>query len=120
MKYSFAIAGALAAVLAVAACNQTEQASEETGVGSNEVSNTVQDATSAAVGTVSATTVGANTTGGYVTGAANSDMYELAAAKMAAEKSQNADVKKFAAMLTTDHTKSSTELKGMSGQFGWR
>ena len=41
-----------------------------------------------------------------------SDMTEIEAAKIAEQKG-NADEKKFAAMMVTDHTKTSTELKSM-------
>ena len=46
------------------------------------------------------------TTQDFVTEAANSDMLEIAAAKVAEEKG-NADEKKFAEQMTTDHTKTS-------------
>ena len=52
------------------------------------------------------------TTQDFVTEAANSDMLELAAAKAAQEKG-NPDEKKFAEEMITDHTKTSTELKGL-------
>lgn len=52
------------------------------------------------------------TTQDFVTEVANSDILELAAAKIAAEKG-NADEKKFAAQMTTDHTKTSKDLKGL-------
>ena len=52
------------------------------------------------------------TTQDFVTEAANSDMMEIAAAKLAQEKG-NADEKKFAAQMTTDHTKTTADIKGM-------
>jgi putative membrane protein len=52
------------------------------------------------------------TTQDFVTEAGNSDMLELAAAKIAEEKG-NADEKKFAEQMTTDHTKTSKDLKAM-------
>jgi len=52
------------------------------------------------------------TTQDFVTEAANSDMLELAAAKIAHDKG-NADEKKFAEQMTTDHTKTSKDLKAM-------
>ncbi|HET7889092.1 MAG TPA: DUF4142 domain-containing protein [Bradyrhizobium sp.] len=52
------------------------------------------------------------TTQDFVTEAANSDMLELAAAKLAQDKG-NADEKKFAEQMTTDHTKTSKDLKSM-------
>jgi putative membrane protein len=48
----------------------------------------------------------------FVKEAAMSDMLEIEAAKIAQQKG-NADEKKFAEQMITDHTKTSTELKGM-------
>ena len=52
------------------------------------------------------------TTQDFVTEAANSDALEIAAAKVAQQKG-DADEKKFAEQMITDHTKTSEELKGM-------
>jgi putative membrane protein len=48
----------------------------------------------------------------FVTEAANSDMLEIAAAKVAEQKG-DPDEKKFATQMVADHTKTSDELKGM-------
>jgi putative membrane protein len=50
----------------------------------------------------------------FVKEAAMSDMLEIEAAKIAQQKG-NADEKKFAEQMITDHTKTSSELKGMVG-----
>jgi putative membrane protein len=52
------------------------------------------------------------TTQDFVTEAANSDLMEIAAAKIAQDKG-NADEKKFAAQMTTDHTKTTDDIKAM-------
>lgn len=52
------------------------------------------------------------TTQDFVTEAANSDMLELAAARVAEQKG-SADEKKFAEQMTTDHTRTSEDLKRM-------
>jgi putative membrane protein len=52
------------------------------------------------------------TTQDFVTEAANSDMLEIATAKLAQEKG-NAEEKKFAAQMITDHTKTTNDIKGM-------
>jgi putative membrane protein len=52
------------------------------------------------------------TTQDFVTEAANSDMLEIASSKLAQQKG-NADEKKFAEQMITDHTKTTTEIKGM-------
>jgi putative membrane protein len=54
----------------------------------------------------------APTTADFVKEAAISDMTEIAAAKIALQKG-NADEKKFAEQMVTDHTKTSTELKAL-------
>jgi putative membrane protein len=48
----------------------------------------------------------------FIKEAAMSDMLEIDAAKIAQDKG-NADEKKFAEQMITDHTKTSTELKGL-------
>src|SRR5215469_17476925 len=52
------------------------------------------------------------TTQDFVNEAATSDMLEVAAAKVAEEKG-NAEEKKFAQQMVTDHSESSADIKGM-------
>ncbi|QPQ54123.1 DUF4142 domain-containing protein [Allosphingosinicella flava] len=52
----------------------------------------------------------------YAAMAAASDMFEIESSRLAQEKAQNADVKSFAAMLVTDHQKSTADLKTAAGQ----
>lgn len=98
---------ALAAALAVSACQKSGVAAD------NAASN--PDANAAA--TVSATpppatpAADAATAQGFVTGAATSDMYEIAAAKVAQQKSKTPAVKAFAAKMIHDHGASTAELK---------
>jgi putative membrane protein len=47
----------------------------------------------------------------FVTKLAASDMFEVEAARLAEKRSANPEVKKFAALMIKDHTKSSKELK---------
>jgi putative membrane protein len=54
----------------------------------------------------------APTTADFIKEAAMSDMREIEAAKIAQQKG-DAEEKKFAAQMITDHTKTSSELKGM-------
>ncbi|MEI9804623.1 MAG: DUF4142 domain-containing protein [Pseudolabrys sp.] len=54
----------------------------------------------------------APTTADFVKEAATSDMTEIAASKIGQERG-NAEEKAFAAQMITDHTKTSTELKGL-------
>ena len=55
------------------------------------------------------------TTDMYVTQAAVADLFELESSKLALEKSQNAEVKRFAQMMVDDHTKSTESLKIAAG-----
>jgi putative membrane protein len=72
-------------------------------------------ASSASDAAASATTTAANApamaASDFVTGAAASDMYEVQAAKIALQRSHNADVKMFAHMMIKDHTASTKALK---------
>ena len=54
----------------------------------------------------------APTTVDFVKEVATSDMFEIAASKLAQDKG-NAPEKTFASQMIADHTKTSTELKGM-------
>ena len=109
MKRAFLLTAAAAAALSLAACNKpvdktaTQTATDATGA--------VQDAVGAAVGQTSAATLGSHDTGAFVSNASQSDMYEVAAAKMAATRSKNADVKSFAKMMVAEHTAMMNEMK---------
>jgi len=48
--------------------------------------------------------------------AAQGGMAEVEASKAATTKSQNAEIKKFAAMMVADHTKAGTELKALAAK----
>jgi putative membrane protein len=54
----------------------------------------------------------APTTADFVKEAATSDMLEIAAAKVAEQKG-NAEEKKFAAQMVTDHSKTTSDIKGL-------
>src|SRR6201994_124941 len=92
MKHGIATFAVAAALLSTAAYAQS--AAEKTGVNS---------------------TLGiAPKTEDFIKEAAMSDMLEIDAAKIAQQKG-NADEKKFAETMITDHTKTSSELKGLVG-----
>lgn len=100
------LAGA-ACVALLAACNQER---------SPEPVDKAQDMAAAPVGQMSAATLGANTVQGYVPNAAEGDMYEIMAADIALERSQNAQVKELAQMIKTDHTAASNAMKALLPQ----
>lgn len=100
------LAGAACLAL-LAACNQER---------TPEAIDKAQDAMSAPVGQTSAATMGANTQAAYVPSAAMGDMYEIAAADIALERSQNGQVRELATMLKTDHAAASNALKALLPQ----
>lgn len=97
------LAGVACAAL-LTACNQQ---------GGSEAVDKAQDAAAGPVGQMSASTMGSNLVSAYVPNAAMSDMYEIQAADIALERSQNAQVKELAQMIKTDHTAASNEFKGI-------
>ncbi len=123
MKHAFFLTAASVAALSLAACHKpaTTTASDAASSASNAAGNTAdaagaainkaQDATGAAVGATSAATLGSHDTGAFASNASQSDMYEIEAAKIAQQRSKNPEIKAFAKMMVTDHTKSSATLK---------
>lgn len=100
------LAGAACLAL-LSACNSEQ---------SPAVVDKAQDAASAPVGQTSAATMGGNMQSAYIPNAAMADMYEIQAADIALERSQNAKVKELAGMIKTDHTTASDEMKAMLPQ----
>jgi putative membrane protein len=90
MKRSIVVTAAAVAIISTSAAAQS--VGEKTGV-------------NAALGV-------APSTADFVKDAAISDMLEIEAGKIAEQKG-NADEKKFASQMITDHTKTSSELKGL-------
>jgi putative membrane protein len=114
MKHMF-ISAASAAVLLTAGAfaapaDKPGHTSPAPGANS-ETMSAAEDTTAGIVGTVSAEMTG--TTKGFVTAAATSDMYEVAAGKIALQRSQSAAVKNFAQQMVDAHTKTTETLKGI-------
>lgn len=104
---------AVLALLALSACNKPNAAADSANKAAASGAPAVagaEDATAGAVGAVAAT-AGALTTSGFVTGAATSDMYEVAAGKIAKQKSVSPAVKAFAAKMIHDHTATTLAVK---------
>ena len=97
----------VACVALLSACNQER---------SPEPVDKAQDMASGPVGQTSAATMGSNMVSAYVPNAAMGDMYEIQAADIALQRSQNAQVKELATMLKTDHTAASNAMKAMLPQ----
>ena len=77
----------------------------------SETMSSVEDTTSGLIGAVSAEMT--STTKGFVTAAAVSDMYEVAAAKIALQRSLSPSVKDFAQEMVEAHTATTEKLKGI-------
>jgi len=77
----------------------------------SETMSAMEDGTASVVGQVSAEMT--STTKGFVTAAATSDMYEVAAGKIAVERARSADVKAFARKMIEAHTATTAKLKGI-------
>jgi putative membrane protein len=105
MSRPLLIAGAALAALSLAACNKPK---ETEGAATPAEQAATPDANPAATIPTPSNEAAAPD---FVAKAAASDMFEIQAAKLAQTRSNNADVKKFAAMMITDHTKSTAALK---------
>lgn len=98
----------LTAALLAAACNspdgqQTEQAGADDGMATNTgVTPPATDDTAMMENLTAAD---------YVTRAAMSDMYEIEAGQMAADKGESPETRRFGQMMVNDHTKSSQDMK---------
>ena len=101
------ILAGVACVALLAACSQEQ---------SPEAVDKAQDMASAPVGQTSAATMGSNMVSAYVPNAAMGDMYEIQAADIALQRSQNAQIKELATMIKTDHTAASNAMKAMLPQ----
>ncbi len=77
----------------------------------NDTMSAVKDATGHAVGVISAEMT--SKVKDFVPAAAVSDMYEVEAAKIAEQRSQNADVKAFARKMIQAHTQTTRALKAI-------
>ena len=120
---------ALAALaLAAAACSkpaETTAANTESGSAApmnaadgatakaSDAVSVAQDAASAVVGPISAATAGSLSAAAFVDNAAQSDMYETEASKLALANSKSAAIKKFASMMIAAHAKTTKELTAL-------
>lgn len=77
----------------------------------SESMSAVKDSTAGLVGQVSAEMT--STTKGFVTAAAISDMYEVTAGKIAAQRAQSPDVREFAEKMVKAHTETTDKLKSI-------
>jgi putative membrane protein len=100
------IVGAAVAALSLAACGQ--KSDETKGAATPAEQAATPDANPSATVPTPSDETKADV---FAMKAADSDMFEIAAAKLAATRSTNPSVKKFAAMMEKAHTATSSELK---------
>jgi putative membrane protein len=106
MTRKLLIISAAFAALSIAACNQKPD--ETKGAATPAEQAATPDANPAATVPTPSDETKADV---FVAKAAATDMYEIEAAKVAAKRSTNAEVKKFAAMMEKAHTKTTEDLK---------
>lgn len=84
----------------------------------NSAMNTMGNAANTVSNTVSNMTGGtsADSPNAFLTEAAQGGMAEVELGKLASQKAQNAEVKKFGQMMVTDHTAANNELKTLAGK----
>ena len=106
-KLSYVIMLAIAAY-ALQGCNSAPKDAKQDADSLNKTKDTTTNVV--ATGGIAVTSDDAK----FATTAANGGMAEVALGKMAQEKSTNADIKKFAEMMVTDHGKANDELMGIA------
>lgn len=109
-EFALLAAVLLAAAPALAQTQQQRALSTDSQTGSPPPTNPAAPA----AGLGSAVNRGdALTATGFVRAAAVSDLYEMEASRLAGQRSQNAEVKRFAERMLRDHGKTTDELKAM-------
>jgi putative membrane protein len=103
--------------LALAACGgeAARNTASDAGNLATATESKMEDTAGAAVGMGGAMAAN-NTAADYVTNAALGDMYEIESSKLALEKAQSPEVKKFAQQMVTDHTATTKKLKDTVAQ----
>ena len=114
------IAGAALSALVVAACSKPASSGADTAANTTPpaASDTAPAAAAAGAPTAANPAAAPLTAADFVTKAASSDMFEITESKMAEKKATSPDVKKFAAMMIRDHTKSTADLKAAIAKSG--
>jgi putative membrane protein len=102
------------AIFSAASCTNPRESSSNTGPDRTSLATPVSNSTAVPAGSNMSNANYAKTADqedDFWTTAADGGMAEVEMAKLAVQKSQNAEVKKFAQMMIADHTKANNELK---------
>jgi putative membrane protein len=110
MKFRFLMLSSVFASTVALAAPADQPGHQSPAPGTNsEAMSAMKDTTAGAVGTISAEMT--HSTKGFATAAAISDMYEVAAGKIALQRSSSADIKDFAQKMVDAHTATTAKLK---------
>ena len=94
----------------------TNRAGSTVGNAANGIANTVGNAANSVSNAASSATAASDPD--FMKEAAMGGMAEVELGKMASTKATNAEVKKFAQMMVTDHSKANDELKALASKKG--
>jgi putative membrane protein len=109
----------LTAILFAASCTNTRDSSSNTGPDRTSLATPYSNSTPIAAGSNTSNANYANSADeddNFWTTAADGGMAEVEMAKLAVQKAQNPEVKKFAQMMIADHTKANNELKAIAAK----
>lgn len=114
------MAAALTALsILMSSCNNSRDSSSNTGVEKSSLPSRVTNASAVPNGSNISNANYANTLTqeeSFWTIAADGGMAEIEMGKIAGQKAQNSEVKKFARMMVADHTRANTELKSIAAK----
>ncbi|MFC3713806.1 DUF4142 domain-containing protein [Sphingoaurantiacus capsulatus] len=103
----------MTAMLALAACGEGDRTPEQRAEAPAPTAAEMGTAPMAAAPIAAATTAG-----GYASALALGDLFEIESSKLALEKSNSPEVKKFAQMMVDAHTKSGADLRASYSSAG--
>ena len=105
--------------LAMIGCGNPRESSSNTGVEKSSLPTPAANASAVPASNISNANAANNTMTqeeSFWTIAADGGMAEVEMSKLASQKAQNAEVKKFAQMMVADHTKANIELKSIAAK----
>ena len=101
------------------ACNDPRESSSNTGPDKSSLPSPIANNTAVPAGSNTSNANYSNTLTeeeSFWTIAADGGIAEIEMGKIASQKAQNAEIKKFAQMMVTEHTKASNELKSIAAK----